>query len=127
MYIFVVVFLALLMWHALADFPLQGDFLSRAKNSLKPFEGVGWQYALLMHGLIHAIGVWIITQSLVLACVEIFLHCLIDDAKNRNFISFNEDQSWHVACKAVYAFCCTIPPVAHLAVVDWSLKPSVFW
>ena len=32
----------LLAAHALADYPLQGDFLSKAKNRFAPLIGVPW-------------------------------------------------------------------------------------
>lgn len=35
-------FAALVAGHALADYPLQGDFLARAKNRAAPIPGVPW-------------------------------------------------------------------------------------
>lgn len=45
--------IALLAGHALADYPLQGDFLSKAKNRTAPIPGVPWQQALGAHVVIH--------------------------------------------------------------------------
>ena len=97
---------ALLIWHALADFPLQGPYLSAAKNRNNPEYGV-WYIALFMHGLIHAGGVWLITGFVSLALVELVVHCIIDDLKCRNKISFGSDQFLHVMCKIFYA-CLTL-------------------
>lgn len=109
---------ALLVVHALADYPLQGDFLSKAKNRAAPIPGVPWQQALAAHALIHAGGVaavllaWALLADmlvefgaiiLLLAAAEFVAHWLIDDAKCRGRISFNADQALHVACKAAWA------------------------
>lgn len=39
--------------HFLFDFPLQGDFLSRAKNPLSPLPGVSWRWAPRLRRLLH--------------------------------------------------------------------------
>jgi hypothetical protein len=36
----------LLVDHALADYPLQGDFLARAKNHTAPIPGISWYQSL---------------------------------------------------------------------------------
>jgi hypothetical protein len=97
---------ALMIWHALADYPLQGPYLSVAKNRNNPEPGV-WFIAMFMHGLIHAGGVWLITGFVSLAVAELVVHCIIDDFKCRNKISFGTDQFLHVNCKIVYA-CLTL-------------------
>lgn len=96
-------FLALLFWHALADYPLQGDFLARAKNRSTPIEGVPWYQAMGAHALIHAGGVAFLTGSLWLGLAEFVAHFLIDDAKCCRDISFNTDQGMHVVCKLLWA------------------------
>lgn len=92
----------LLFWHALADYPLQGDFLAKAKNRAAPIPGVPWFQALGAHAAIHAGGVGLITGSLWLALVEFVAHALIDDAKCRGRIGFNADQALHALCKVGY-------------------------
>lgn len=92
----------LLGWHAIADFPLQGDFLSRAKNQHTSIGKDWWRIALPMHGLIHGIGVAVITGSTLLGIVEVLLHSMIDYAKCENWISINDDQTSHIICKIVY-------------------------
>ena len=92
----------LLVWHAIADYPLQGDFLAKAKNRMAAIPGVPWQQALGAHALIHAGGVAVITGSLWLGLAEFIAHALIDDAKCRGRIGFNTDQGMHVACKLLW-------------------------
>lgn len=45
---------ALIAGHFLCDYPLQGDFLSKAKNRVNPIPGVPWYQA---SGGIHSAGV----------------------------------------------------------------------
>lgn len=89
--------------HALADYPLQGDFLSKAKNHTAPIPGVPWYQALFAHSTIHAGFVGIITGSVWLALAEYVVHTLTDYAKCDSRISFNTDQAIHIGCKAVWA------------------------
>ena len=92
----------LIAGHAVADYPLQGDFLSRAKNHKAPIQGVPWYQALLAHAAIQAGMVGIITGSMWLGLAEFMAHVLIDYAKCDGRISFNQDQALHVACKVVW-------------------------
>lgn len=93
----------LLVGHAVADYPLQGDFLSRAKSYKNPIPGIDWWIALTMHCLIHAGAVWFITNSVTLAACEFFAHFAIDTAKCGGYISFRTDQLLHIACKIAIA------------------------
>ncbi len=88
--------------HALADYPLQGDFLARAKNQTAPVPGVPWYQALFAHAAIHAGFVGVITGSLWLAVAEFLAHSLIDYAKSAGRISYNVDQGLHLGCKVVW-------------------------
>jgi hypothetical protein len=92
----------LLAWHALADYPLQGDFLAKAKSRTAPLPGVPWFQALGAHALIHAGGVAWLTGSLWLGLAELVTHAIIDDAKCSGRLSFNQDQALHVACKLAW-------------------------
>lgn len=93
---------ALLTAHALCDYPLQGDFLSKAKNRNAPIPGVPWQQALGAHSLIHGGAVALITGIWWLGLAEAVIHWVTDDAKCRGEISFNADQAIHVVCKLVW-------------------------
>lgn len=111
--LFIELLALLLIWHALADYPLQGDFLARAKSRFAPTPGVPWQWALASHAAIHAGGVWLITGIGWLALLEFASHALIDDVKceagNRYEghrmarYAFHIDQWAHVAVKVLIA------------------------
>lgn len=100
---FLTVLALLIVGHALADYPLQGDFLAKAKNHKSPIPGVPWYQALFAHSTIHAGAVGLITGSLWLAMAELVIHTATDWAKCDGRISFNVDQTIHFACKIVWA------------------------
>lgn len=99
----VAIFAALCVGHALADYPLQGDFLAKAKNRVAPIPGVPWWQALGAHAAIHGGFVAAITGLWWLGVAEALIHAVTDDAKCRGRISYNTDQAIHIACKAVWA------------------------
>ena len=91
--------------HALCDYALQGDWLSKAKNpslDLVPGERI-WPLALASHALIQAVAVQIITGSWLLCAVEFAIHFAIDYSKCRGRFGYNVDQYLHIACKVGYA------------------------
>lgn len=91
----------LLFWHFIADYPLQGDFLAKAKAGA--FEPVApWWQAMTAHAFIHAGGVAFIMGSVWFGVAEFVLHFAIDKLKCRNRLSFNQDQALHWGCKVVY-------------------------
>lgn len=101
--------LALLIGHALCDFPLQGEYLAKGKNwrFLKDLKDPSrppqiWFACMASHCLIHAGSVWIMTGSFLMAMTELVLHWCIDVAKCRGLLTFNQDQFLHVLCKVVY-------------------------
>jgi len=91
--------LALIVGHALADYPLQGDFLAKAKNRSAPIPGVPWWQAMWAHSAIHGGVVGLITGIWWLGVAEFVVHFLIDDAKCTGKIGFNRDQFLHIAAK----------------------------
>jgi hypothetical protein len=93
---------ALVGWHALADYPLQGDFMARGKNHTAPIPGVPWETILASHSVIHGAGVAYITGSVVLGLAETVMHALIDHTKCAGQIGFRQDQLWHLVCKAMW-------------------------
>ena len=99
----------LLAAHALADYPLQGDFLSKAKNRFAPIIGVPWYQAMGAHAMIQAGFVGVITGSVGLAVAEFIAHFTTDHLKCANRISFNTDQAIHIACKVAWAFIAVNP------------------
>jgi hypothetical protein len=88
--------------HALADYPLQGEFLSKAKANLIP--GINHRIAMIMHCIIHAGFVFIITGSVLLFIAEYTLHYAIDTAKVKGKINFEQDQCLHLLCKVLWWF-----------------------
>lgn len=99
----------LLVAHALADYPLQGDFLSKAKNRFAPIVGVPWYQAMGAHAMIQAGFVGIITGSIGLAIAEFAAHFVTDYLKCAQRISFNTDQAIHIACKIAWAYIAVNP------------------
>lgn len=104
-------FFALVIGHAFADFPLQGDFLSRGKNrnGKAPQLADGtenprdlWIYLMSAHCLIHAGFVWVITGVFVFALAEFVLHWIIDALKCEGKTSFATDQWLHIFTKLVF-------------------------
>jgi len=98
--------LSLLFWllvgHALADYPLQGNFMSYAKNRRISGNRDIWPGVLCSHGLIHGGFVYAITGSLILGLLETVAHCIIDDLKCSGALSFNQGQAAHIGCKLVW-------------------------
>lgn len=89
--------------HALADYPLQGDFLAQAKNRNTAIGKVFWPHALFAHSMIHGGFVLIITGSMWFALAEVAIHAATDWLKCEGKISLNSDQSIHIACKLAWA------------------------
>ena len=103
-------FCALLIGHAFADFPLQGTFLASAKNRHNLPPGISpddpcrhriWIYAMSAHCAVHAGFVWVITGSWVLAMTEFVAHWIIDLLKCEDITNFDADQTLHIVTKAV--------------------------
>lgn len=93
--------------HAVADYPLQGDWLAAAKNPTKrPVAGeVIWPGALFCHAAIHAGAVKLATGSWLLAGAELVMHGYIDWLKCKGHASYNSDQAAHIVCKMAWALC----------------------
>lgn len=87
--------------HALCDYPLQGQFLSDAKNR-HINTGKGWWRDMLAHCLIQSGMVLLITGSLWFAIAELAIHYATDCAKCEGWISSGVDQSIHYACKVLW-------------------------
>lgn len=93
----------LIVGHALADYPLQGDFLAKAKNRFAPIPGFPWWQALGAHAVIHGGAVAFITGNVWLGLAEIAAHFITDDLKCRGKIGLNADQAIHIGCKVLWA------------------------
>lgn len=97
-----VILALLIVGHCLADYPLQGEFLSRGKNRFHPLPEIPWYQAMFAHTAIHAGFVGVITGSLWLGLAELVAHAIIDDRKCAGKISFNTDQALHLGCKVLW-------------------------
>lgn len=97
----------LLFWmvvgHALADYPLQGDFLANGKNRNTPLGKLFWPHALFAHVMIHAGFVAAATGSVALGLAEAAVHAVTDWLKCEGKISLRLDQGIHIACKVLWA------------------------
>lgn len=99
----IVTFGALIAAHAVCDYPLQGDFLAKAKNRTAPIPGVPWYQALGAHAIMHGAAVALITKRPILGVAEAIIHAITDDAKCRGKLTFDQDQAIHAGCKALWA------------------------
>lgn len=110
-----VLLFALLIGHAVADYPLQGKFLAIRKNRhIKAVDFSGetpssiWAYCLSAHSLVHAGMLWLIFAGFRLphgvefAIAEFILHWIIDFAKCERWTDFHADQGLHMLCKVAY-------------------------
>lgn len=93
--------------HALCDYPLQGDFLAKAKNRLLPIPGVPWWQALGAHASIHGGAVALVTGIWWIGLLEFAAHFIIDDLKCSGRLgagakAFNVDQIGHLFCKVAW-------------------------
>jgi type IV secretory pathway VirB3-like protein len=95
-------FLLLIFLHYLGDYPLQGDFLAKAKNRTAPIPGVPWYQALGAHATIHGGLVTLATGNIVLGILETVIHAITDDLKCRSKLTFNQDQAIHIICKMLW-------------------------
>ena len=95
-------FFALIIAHALADYPLQSAYMAQQKDRSAADSTSEWLVALLAHCFIHAGGVWLVTGSIYLGLTELVLHTLIDTGKSKKLYGLAVDQILHLACKAGY-------------------------
>ena len=100
----------LLVGHAVADYPLQSDFIAKAKNRHNPMgfipagqtPQVHWPFVLCAHAATHAGAVALVTGSVFLGVLEFVAHTIIDFAKCENWTSIYSDQALHVGCKLLW-------------------------
>ena len=97
-----ILFWWLLVGHALADYPLQGDFLAKAKNHRAPLPNTPWFTCLLAHALIQGGMVAFVTGHVSLGIAEFVAHTIIDYGKSDGWYDFNIDQLLHIICKLLW-------------------------
>lgn len=103
---FLFLFLGMVAMHFLADYPLQGDAVAihksrHVKDALS--QAVPWYWWMTGHAAMHAVGVYIITRSMVWSIVEFGIHFITDMAKCDKVITLNQDQFVHISAKLFYA------------------------
>lgn len=109
----------LIMGHAVADYPLQSDTMAKGKNKNRPLDlskipagqkpiKTVWIYWLSAHSLTHAVAVYLVTNSSLLAFAEFVCHWIIDYAKCENLTTIHTDQALHIFCKIAWVLCLTI-------------------
>ncbi|MDX1495926.1 MAG: DUF3307 domain-containing protein [Salinisphaeraceae bacterium] len=101
----------LLVWHSLADFPLQGDWMvhSKVRSARQPSSSSArpdliWVHVLTAHCMVHGGGVALITGSIWLGIAEIVAHWLTDFAKGEGLYGFHTDQALHIGAKFLWAY-----------------------
>ncbi len=92
--------------HAVADYPLQNEFMALHKNRHLPHPHVKephlWVHLLTNHAIIHGGVVGLITGHVWLGLIECILHWYIDHAKNEKITTLDQDQALHWLCKLFY-------------------------
>jgi hypothetical protein len=90
--------------HFLADFPLQGNYVSAMKDPNRGSDKPQWWIFMTAHCAIQALFVYLLTAGLNLepTLIEFVAHFVIDWLKAKGKISFLEDQIAHIFCKLVY-------------------------
>lgn len=112
--------IAMIVAHLLLDYPLQGDFLAKAKNHQNGIDGVPWVQALMAHSILQAAGVWLVTGSMALGFFEFIAHAAIDYGKSAGWYqsvdakgfstwaaferAYHVDQLLHILCKALWVW-----------------------
>ena len=99
------VFFALLVGHAVCDYPLQAGPMAseKCRRSTTPLQrSVPWYYWLSAHAVIHGGAVGWITGSPSLGLAEAVVHWLIDFGKCEDWFGIHVDQALHVGCKVVW-------------------------
>jgi len=88
--------------HAIADFPLQTDFIATCKNRNSEGGKSIWRWILGAHSIIHGGIVFLITGSLIFGILETIFHFIIDFVKCDGHTSFDQDQLLHILCKVIW-------------------------
>ena len=101
-------FCLLVVGHALADYPLQNEFMAvyKSRHAKNPHLGAKeprlWLHLLTNHAILHGGAVGLITTNVWLGLLEFVLHWLIDLAKNEHRTTLDQDQALHWLCKLGY-------------------------
>ena len=99
----------LIVGHAIADYPLQSDWMAKHKNrhvKSEPPPGqkqqAVWPCVLTAHALVHGGFVAVITGIWWLGLLEAIVHWVIDFFKCEGKYGIYTDQALHIVCKIVW-------------------------
>jgi hypothetical protein len=98
----IALFCFLLLGHYLMDYPLQGPFIAQGKNPFDPIPHIPWYQIMFAHTFMHAMAVYVILGVWWIAALELVIHFATDYFKCKGELTFNQDQSIHMACKIVW-------------------------
>lgn len=98
----ILVFFALLFFHYLFDFPLQGEYVARAKSPVEPLPHTPWKHVMAAHCMLHAGGVYIVLGVWWIAALEFIGHFAVDYFKCRGELTYEQDQYLHIMMKALW-------------------------
>ena len=97
--------------HALTDYALQPEWMGSHKRPHQPQDLdkhlEPWWWSMGAHGLLNGLGVWVITQSVLLGVLETAVHFLLDTAKAQGDLTMQQDQYGHWASKVGWAWLST--------------------
>lgn len=101
-----ILFTFLIASHFIGDYIFQPDAVAVGKNhkNAKEHLSVPWYYWLFAHSIVHALGVYLVTQNITLFYIELIAHFIIDFSKCNKWINLHTDQFLHVTCKIFYVF-----------------------
>jgi len=105
------IFFLLMVAHAVADFALQSDTMSKGKNRNKKPDYIPagqkycacWPYWLGAHSLIAGGAVYAVTGLLSLGIFETVAHWIIDFLRCENLTTPHRDQFDHIVLRVCYA------------------------
>ena len=100
----------LFMAHAMGDFVLQTEIMSKLKSRYNKPDFIPngqkyvptWGFWLSAHGLVHGGLIYFFTGNIWLGALETILHCGIDFLKCENVTNPYIDQLLHCLCKILY-------------------------
>lgn len=110
---------AMIFLHFLLDYPLQGDFLSKAKNRSNPIPHVPWYQALFAHSFLQAGAVYLVLGVWWIALLELAVHAWVDDRKCAGELTFNADQAIHIGVKFIWVALFLVYAMLSTAPVKW--------
>lgn len=81
--------------HAVCDYGLQTRYIAMNKDK---------HQVLFAHSMMHALGVYLVTQYIEIALFELVAHYMTDKLKVKGLTTELQDQYIHYGTKLVYVF-----------------------